>query len=338
MSAINWANAAALPAALAAALMVVAGGRPARPDAPGAGSARPAASGVAVALPDGRPALRDARGTPVALGGYRRVISLALAADQLLLELCEPERVIACSAYGPPEAAFRLGGRPRLHGLDDLEAVLALHGDLVLLSSSAGDAVRIERLRAAGMAVFDLGDQGGLDSLCADALTIGALLGSGERAQRLVATLRRRMAGVAARLPAGAVRRRALVVTVVGPALFGGTVGTSYHDVLDAAGLVDAAAARYHGWPQYRAEELIALAPAVIVTATGMGDALRRMPGLSAMAALREPGGVIELDGDMLSDSGPGMLACAEALFAASLSRGGGALTLAPRRAAVAPA
>jgi iron complex transport system substrate-binding protein len=317
MSGTGWANAAALAAALAAAALVVLGDGGAHPAAV---AARPAAGGAlaAATLPDGRPAARDARGTLVALGGYRRVISLALAADQLLLELCEPERVIACSSYGSPADAFRMGERPRLRGLDDLEAVIALHGDLVLLSSTGGDAVKIDRLRAAGTAVFDLGDQGGLDSLCADALSIGALLGTAERAQRLAATLRRRMAGVAARLPPAVARRRALVVTVVGGTLFGGTVGTSYHDVLDAAGLIDVAAGSYHGWPQYRAEELIALAPAVIVTATGMGEALRRAPGLAAMAALRQPGGVIELDGELLSDSGPGMLACAEALFAAS--------------------
>ena len=95
-------------------------------------------------------------------------------------------------------------------------------------------------------------------------------------------------------------------------------MGTSYHDVLGAAGLIDVAAGSYHGWPQYRAEELIALAPDLIVTAAGMGDALRRSPGLSAMPALRQPGGVIELDGEVLSDSGLGMLECAEALFAAS--------------------
>lgn len=313
----GWTNAAALAAALAAAVLVVLGDGGAHADAvappPAAGGAR-----TTVALPDGRPAARDARGTLVALGGYKRVISLALAADQLLLELCEPERVIACSSYGSPAGAFRLGARPRLRGLDDLEAVIALHGDLVLLSSTGGDAVKIDRLRAGGVAVFDLGDQGGLDSLCADALSIGDLLGTSGRAQRLVATLRRRMAGVAARLPPAAPRRRALVVTVVGGSLFGGTVGTSYHDVLGAAGLIDVAAGSYHGWPQYRAEELIALAPDLIVTAAGMGDALRRSPGLSAMPALRQPGGVIELDGEVLSDSGLGMLECAEALFAAS--------------------
>jgi iron complex transport system substrate-binding protein len=317
MTGIDWANAAALAAALSAAALVVlcGGGAP-----PPAGAAAPAErAGVAVVtLPDGRPAAIDARGSAVALIGYQRVISLALVSDQLLLELCQPERVIAVSAFGSGASAFRMGTRPRLPGLDDLERVIALHGDLVLLSSSGGDAVRIERLRAAGVAVFDLGDQAGLDSLCTDALAIGALLGTRERAERLVATLRRRMAGVAARLPAGAARRRALVVQAMGGKLFGGTVGSSYHDVLAAAGLIDVAAARYHGWPQYRSEELIALAPDLIVTTPGGGEALRRLPGLSMMAALRQPGGVIELPGDLLEDSGLGMLACAEALFEAS--------------------
>ena len=155
-----------------------------------------------------------------------------------------------------------------------------------------------------------------MSTLTAQALALGALLEVRPRAEHFAATLSRRMAAVQARLPRQTPRRRAVVVLVVGTLLYGGTVGSSYHDVLEAAGLNDAAAAAYHGWPQYRLEELIALDPDVIVTARGMGATLARLPGLSAMRALSQPQGVIEMDDERLSDAGPGMLEAAEELCA----------------------
>jgi iron complex transport system substrate-binding protein len=301
----------AIVASLAGVALVGRGGAP--PSAPAAAVEQPA---LAI-LPDGRRALRDARGALVALGAPRRIVSLSLPSDALLAELAEPERVVAFSSFSTGAYAYKLGARPRLAGLDDLEAIAALHPDLVLCTTIGSEAGRLERLRAAGLAVFDLGDQVGIATLVADARAIGILLGASERGERYATGLRRRMAAVAATLPPER-RRRAVYVSVYGEALSGGTVGSSYHDVLTAAGLVDAAAQRYRGWPQYRIEELIALDPQVIVTARGMGDRLRRLPGLEVLAALRRADGIIELDGALLDDPGPAMLDAAEALFAAA--------------------
>jgi iron complex transport system substrate-binding protein len=111
------------------------------------------------------------------------------------------------------------------------------------------------------------------------------------------------------------VRPRAIYLAPIAGMLFGGTTGTSYHEVLAAGGCSDAAAARFRGWPQYTVEQILALAPAVVVTKAGCAPELARLPGLDALFA----GGtrVVEIDGDVLEHPGPPVVEAAEALFAA---------------------
>jgi iron complex transport system substrate-binding protein len=317
MTPVESVNAVTLAAAVTLAVLV-ARMAPASPVVIGGTGGSPSVHASIPALGaglDGTRTLTDARGTVIPLGDYRRIISLAGPADQLLQILCDPARVAAYSTFSRAATAAGPGAPPRLNGLGDLEAILALHPDLVLLSAGAGDGPRIDRLRSSAITVVDLGDEAGLASLESEALVIGTLLGVPTRARELVSTLSSRMAAVHARLQEARPHRRALVLMAYGTQLYGGTSGTSYHDVLDAAGLVDAAAARYQGWPQYRIEEVITLDPDLIVTATGMRAVLERVPGLLAMSAFRTPGGIVELDDSLLSDAGPGMLEAAEALF-----------------------
>ena len=95
-----------------------------------------------------------------------------------------------------------------------------------------------------------------------------------------------------------------------GETLFGGTVGTSYHDVLLAAGCRDAAQGHFTDWPQYGVEQVVSLAPEVIVTKRGMTAALQALPGMHVLRHTR----YIELDGAVLEDPGPRLLEAAELL------------------------
>lgn len=245
--------------------------------------------------------------------GYQRIVSLGIVADAALAELCEPERVAGVSAWSTGPVARRWAGKPRLRGLDDLEAVIALHPDLVLVSTDGGDSDRLERLRAAGVHVEALGAMRGLATYTADLARIGDLLGRGDEARLAGQRLHERLARVAplgAGGAGGAPQPRALYVATYGETLFGGTVGTSYHDVLVAAGCRDAADGHFTDWPQYGVEQVVGLAPEVIVTKRGMAAALRALPGMAALAHTR----YIELDGEVLEDPGPRLLEAAELL------------------------
>lgn len=256
----------------------------------------------------------DARGREVATGAYRRIASLGMESDALLAELCEPERIAAVSVYGDGAHRLRLGAKPRLAGLTDLEALISLTPDLVLVSTVGDQLDRLARLQEAGLTVFDLGAQRGCASLLPNARRIAALLGDPARGERWAANFTRRLAAVSAHLPADRPRRRACYVSGFGDELYGGTLGTSFHDVLVAAGLVDVAAERFRDWPRLSIELLIALDPDVLVMNRGGGDAIRRLPGAGAVRALREPGGVLELDPALLQDPTLGILDAAEAL------------------------
>jgi iron complex transport system substrate-binding protein len=308
-------NALGVAAALGLALVAAAHGT--RPELPVAPAAAMASLDV-IELPGGRRGLRDATGYAVELKPYRRVLAASTIADRLLRELAEPDRVVGVTAYGRAQSpwAYQQADKPVLSGADDVEAVLSLSPDLVLLNGY-GQVSKVTRLRERGVEAFDLGEMRGADLLVRDIHVVAALLGHPERGDRLATGWRRRFAAVAGSLGSRA-RRRALYLSTYGGKVFGGTRGSSYGDILVAAGLVDAAADAYEGWPQYSAEQLLRLDPDLVVTKPGMRAELCRIQGLGQLRVCQTPTGFVEVDGILLDDAGLAMLDAAEQVFAAA--------------------
>jgi iron complex transport system substrate-binding protein len=273
-----------------------------------------AAVGFTVRAERREPTPRVEPATRLSASPYRRIASGSIVGDQLLLALAEPERIVALSSYGRARTAspHLYGRRPTLAGLTPLESLLALRVDLVLVSQISAGA-ELARARSAGVRVFDLGPMRGLATLLPNITSVATLLGDPARGQRHAAELTRRMRAVAADI-APERRRRALYVSAHGGKLFGGAAGTSYHDVLAHAGLVDVAAARFRDWPQYDPEQLLALDPELVVTSQGLGAGLCAVSGLERLRACRTERGIIELPEALLGDPGPRMLDAAEAL------------------------
>jgi iron complex transport system substrate-binding protein len=278
-------------------------------------SVQPAAAAVAGAAAP----VVDARGASLAPRAWQRIASLDLVGDELLAHLVESGRIAAVSTWAQGPEAWRHAGVPRLPGLGDLEAVIRARPDLVLASTwGSGDAAKVERLREAGIAVCDLGAAGGLVELAANLRRVGALTGAPERGERLAGQLERRMAALPARLPERLRGRRALVLTPVVDQVYGGTAGSSFHDIVTAAGLVDAAAGRFaEPWPRIRAEDALAIDPDVVVTRLGATAMLGGIPGFDRLPAITA-GRVIELPEALYDSPGLSMLDAAEALQAAA--------------------
>lgn len=302
----------ALGAVLASALLV-AGHREDRP---------PRATVPLVGGPDPQPAaatttVRDASGAPAPVRAYRRICSVSTIADAVLPDLVHIDRIVSVHRHFAEHhpLAFRTAGKLQVDSAKELERIVALEPDIVFVSSFGGQLAHLERLRENGVTVFDLGEMRGLRTLLDDIRDIGAVLAVPERGRALAAALHRRMVQVAAHIPL-AERRRGIYLNTLGGQLIGGTAGSSFHDVISAAGLIDIAAetGSFSPWPQYTVEQVIALDPEVIVTATGKGAALRERPGLANLRALRDPDGVVELPHQRLQDAGPGMLRSAELL------------------------
>ena len=307
----QWFNAAcavlAVGASTAAAVLGASPAAPARQSGP-----RDALAAVEpVRTAEGGLALADATGTLVPLAPYTRIASGSPLADPLLLELCAPIQVVAFSARAPlSRDAYRFAGKPSLDPTRRVEHLLELRPDLVLVNS-LGDTSWIQQLRGAGVVVFDLGHMLGVETFLRNVSAIGWLVGRPEAARELATSFRARLEAIARHLPATS-RRGALYVGVHGNELYGGTRGSSYHDVLSYAGLDDVAARDYQGWPSYDPEALLTLDPEVIVTQLGMRAALCGRAELGRLRACGERGSVLEVDAQLLSDAGLGMLEAAE--------------------------
>lgn len=258
--------------------------------------------------------VRDAAGARVPVRPYHRIVSGSLVADRLLLELVEPERVLAYSSYveSSSAVAHRHAGTPNVDLAGDVEALLAMRPDLVFASNFV-DPAKVARLRQAGIEVFDLGPMHGVATLLPNIRQVAAVLGCPERGEALARSFAMRLASVADDVPRAG-RPSGLYLGIHASQVYGGTRGSSFHDVIEAAGLVDAAASRYEGWPPLTSEQVLALDPDYVITQEGKAVLICRHAGLSVLRACRLPGRLVEVDDRILNDPGLAMLDAAEAI------------------------
>jgi iron complex transport system substrate-binding protein len=312
----QWTN--ALAALLAVGTSTVAALLGAAPAGPRPALAPARNEGVAPSpLPGGGIGLVDATGALIPLAPRHRIASGSLLADPLLLALAAPTDVVAFSARAPlARDGHRYAGKPSLDPTRRVEHLLELQPDLVLVNS-LGEHALIEQLRSLGVLVFDLGPMWGVATFLRNVAQIGWLVGRPEAARELGERFSERLEAIARAVPESQ-RRAGLYLGVHGNDLFGGTRGSSFHDVLTYAGLVDVAARDYQGWPSYDPETLLTLDPELVVTQTGMRAALCGRAELGRLRACGARGDVIEIEGQLLNDAGLGMLDAAELVHQAA--------------------
>lgn len=258
----------------------------------------------------------DATGARVAVRDYGRIVSTSTIADQVLVEIIDPRRLLAVSGHtlrtqSDPVYDTKIG----VERARDIETIIELRPDIVFINNFV-DRRYVERFKEARLNVFDLGEMRGLQTLPKNIRQLATVVGAPGRGEQLLNELLRSLSGVAADIPEEQ-KRRGLYVGIYGDRLFGGAEGTSFHDVLTTAGLIDVAAeAGHRGWPTYTSEELLTLDPPWIVTNSGTEQALCRHPGLDALTACRSQQ-VRGIDTDLLTDPGLGMVAAARAVRAA---------------------
>lgn len=259
-------------------------------------------------------AVVDADGVPVPIKPYSRIASASTIADQVLVRIIEPSRLVAVSRHSlqNPDEAWRFAGKIGIGRSEDLEAILEVRPDIVFINGFV-DVRQIERMKEAGLLVFNLGEMRGIETLIPNIEDVAAVVGHRERGRLLSSEFERRLGSVAAGIPDGQ-RRRAIYVGIHGDRLYGGTAGTSFHDVITAAGLIDVAAeAGFRDWPAYTGEQLLSLDPPWIITNDKSEGALCDYPGFEDLAACQR-GQVRGIDTDLLTDPGLGMLRAAEAI------------------------
>jgi iron complex transport system substrate-binding protein len=270
-------------------------------------------------LEDPNDALRtieDATGDRIAVRNYARIVSTSTIADQVLIEIIEPDRLLAVSGHTLRTQESRTyADKIGVEHARDIETIIELRPDIVFINNFI-DRRQVERLKDAGLNVFDMGEMRGLETLLPNIRQLAAVLDVHERGQELAAELVRNLEAVSEDI-ADEERRRGLYVGIHGDRLYGGTAGTSFHDVLVAGGLVDMAAeAGFHGWPAFTNEQLLSLDPPWIITNPGTERSLCRHPGFQALSACRARQ-VRSIETHLLTDPGLGILQAAEAVHAA---------------------
>lgn len=271
-----------------------------------------------IQLPDGTRVLRDATGHEIPLDNYTRILSGSLVTDHVLSELCEPDRVVGFTRYGAQGSPVRhrLSGKPHVDARAPVERVLELKPQLMIVNNVV-DPGRVARLRELGVRVFDLGHMRGLRTLLPNIRAIGWLIGAPERAEAYARSLDERLDRIATGVPEDG-RPGAIYLAIYADHLYGGAGDTSYHDVIEHAGLRELGGrAGLDGWPQLSSEQILALNPDVLLTKIGMADVLCRHAGLSGLRPCSGKGRIIELPGPLLDDPGPSMLEASEALHRA---------------------
>jgi iron complex transport system substrate-binding protein len=223
-----------------------------------------------------------------------RIHALSLGYEEILLALAGPERFAAVSTFAVDPSlsnAVAIASRVPRRVSRDPEAIIATEADLIIASTTSRQDL-VERLRAAGITVLIPPFRETIDNLPEQVRWLGHAIGEDAAAERLVATIRERLArveAVVAAKPEGA-RPRVLFVTGAGYAVAG--EGSLRGALLQRAGGRNAAAeAGIQGDKQVGLESIVAINPDIIVTAdNATGDLARQLrehPALADVAAVK---------------------------------------------------
>lgn len=202
-----------------------------------------------------------------------RIVSLALPADEILLALVDPSRILALEAFADDPTASNVvrearAVRGRLRQPIAVETILALDPDLVIVPGWM-DPQTPALLEHQGIAVHRLPSPSSLAEVRAQIHELGDVIGEREGAARLVAAMDARLAAVRARA-----RPRRETVLLAAWSGFTPARGTIFCELVELAGARCAAAeAGLAGYAPLSVEQLLALDPDVIVENRYRADA-----------------------------------------------------------------
>jgi iron complex transport system substrate-binding protein len=230
----------------------------------------------------------------------RRVASLNLTADELLVEMLPPERLVAVTRWADDPDMSNVAGRVPVTAVRlpraDLERLIVLQPDLVVVSEYT-DADFLHLLERSGLRHYRMSGLDSLPGIRAAILDLGAAVRTPETAARLATRFDAVLGELARRLEG---TKRTRVVYWADPHTAG--AGTAIGSLIEAAGGTNVAGELgLRGIVPLAGEKAFVADPDVfLVTAgSGAGLALRRHPLLARTRAVRE-GRVVEIPNRLL--------------------------------------
>jgi iron complex transport system substrate-binding protein len=220
----------------------------------------------------------------------RRIVSLAPSLTETIYALGLQDRLVGDTddCDYPPEARQKpkVGGGPN----PSLEAIAALHPDLVLVTKKFNRLETVHALEGLGIPSYAT-DPNTVDAIIASTQRIGDLLGAPESANQLAKDLYGRLAELQRRV-ASLPARRVLFIVWIEPLISIGK-DTFIADALRQAGAISVVDSS-QSWPQVNLEEVVRLQPEYLVfaeshseTAAHSLETLAEIPGWRLLNAVR---------------------------------------------------
>jgi cobalamin transport system substrate-binding protein len=226
---------------------------------------------------------------PAPRGQVRRVVTLAPSLTDVVLALGAGDRLVGVSRFDERPEVSKL---PRVGGFVDpsVEAVMALHPDLVLAQPGPGNRRAVETMAELGATVLLL-PLGTVEDVLAAERATGKALGRAEEGEALARALEATRARVRTR-SAGTRPVRVLLVYGFDPLVVAGPGGFA-DQLLADAGALNVARDAASPYPVYSVERAIQSQPELILDAanTAAGkDRVRALPGLREARWAEVPG------------------------------------------------
>lgn len=191
-----------------------------------------------------------------------RVVSLAPSITEIVYSLDSQQRLVGATQYSdyPAEA----GELPSVGSYVylDLEKIVSLKPDLCIAIKDGNPLSIIRRLEQMGIAVYAVNPRD-LDSVMQTISDIGTILGAEQRAAEVVSDMDQRMAEVSKKVDSVSHRPGVFFQIGVDPIVSAGS-NTFINELIQKAGGRNLAGG-HPGYPRYSVEDVLALAPEVII-------------------------------------------------------------------------
>ena len=192
----------------------------------------------------------------------QRVVALAPSLTEIVFALGQARRLVGVTRFADYPAAARDLPRVGSYVQLDLERIVVLRPDLCLAIRDGNPKAVVDRIEEMGIPVW-AADPRDLSSVMDTIAAVGDLLGAGAAAARLGADMHRRIGAVDARVATAAQRPRVFFQIGLAPIVSAGS-RTFIHELIERAGGANAAAGPTP-YPRFSPEQVIALAPDIII-------------------------------------------------------------------------
>ncbi|WP_051331085.1 ABC transporter substrate-binding protein [Aneurinibacillus terranovensis] len=249
--------------------------------------------------------IHDSTGTEVKIAKKpERIVSIIPNMTEIAFALGLDQQIVGVSNYDdyPKEVAKK----QRVGDLNiNTEKVVSLQPDLVLADSSNGKA--IAALRKLGIPVL-ASDAKTFDDIYASIETVGKATGTEDKAEQLVAKMRKDVKQVTDKVKDIPASKKPKVWVEVDPTLFTTGKGTFMNDMIEMAGGVNIAS-DLTGWKQLSEEKIIERNPDIILDTygyyqKGATEKIKQRTTWKGIHAVQQ-GKVFDLDSNLVDRPGP---------------------------------